>query len=149
MQCRAVCISIIRPHNFWKPLHCCSQRNKMCCVNKKIAVRRKDKDGSLIEFVIEGPFKTNELPKKTSHSTVKLTLQTENSTRNSPFCKFPDSMIWKGYLFFGLIKQLLDAAMTDINFIQSRHVISNSGKSLLSIACLDWINLYICHRLVQ
>ena len=36
-----------------------------------------------------------------------------------------------------MIKHLLDAVMTDITFIQSRQVISNSGKPSSDIACLN------------
>ena len=36
-----------------------------------------------------------------------------------------------------MIKHLLDAVMTDITFIQSRRVISNSGKPSSDIACLN------------
>ena len=41
-----------------------------------------------------------------------------------------------------MIKQLLDAAMTDIKLIQSRQIISSSGKSWSDITCLD-LNLDI------
>ena len=43
----------------------------------------------------------------------------------------------KGICFLGMIKQLLDPAMIDIEFIQSRQVISNSDKPSSDITCLD------------
>ena len=47
-------------------------------------------------------------------------------------------MIWKRvFAFIGMIKQLLDAAMMDIKFIQSRQVIYNSGNLSWGITCLD------------
>ena len=47
-----------------------------------------------------------------------------------------------------MIKQWLDVTITDTKFIQSCQVISNSGKPLLGITCLDWTYFDICHPLV-
>ena len=55
----------------------------------------------------------------------------------------------KSICFLGMIKQLLHAMMTDNKFIQSRQLLSNSGKPSLDITCLKWINLNTLHRLVQ
>ena len=46
----------------------------------------------------------------------------------------------EGYLFLGMIKQLLDAGVTDIKFNESLQVIPNSGKPSSDNTCLVWIN---------
>ena len=58
-------------------------------------------------------------------------------------------MMEKAICFLGIIKQLLGKTMTDIKFIQSHQVISNSDKPSSDITCLDWINFDIRHRPVQ
>ena len=68
------------------------------CVKKKKAVWWNDKDCSLTDLAFTDPFVT--LWKKISHSTKQLNWHLQNSTRNSPFYKFPHEMIWKDAFVF-------------------------------------------------
>ena len=118
-------IFIIRPHN--------SSLGNHCKFTKKVAVLCKQKQRNKNK---------NKCQIKTTWSISKRNEQWKYPlSENTHQTKILISDLENGICFLGMIKQLLDTAMTDIKFIQSYQIILNSGKPSTDITCLDWVNV--------